>query len=165
VADDEVPWLTADELQDWIPLMALLMTLQPALDAQLKRDVGLNAFEYMMLAALSEAPKRTMPMSKLAVFSQGSISRVSHAVTRLEAAGWVTRVRTPESGRHTDVHLTSAGWRKLRQAAPGHVREARRLVVDVVTADQLRTLGGSARAIVAVIDPELGAELDSRLGA
>ncbi|MBJ7454087.1 MAG: hypothetical protein JHC71_18680, partial [Blastococcus sp.] len=47
-------------------------------------------------------------------------------------------------------------------AAPGHVREARRLVVDVLTREQLAALGEAARAITAVTmadDPEACGEL------
>jgi hypothetical protein len=51
--------------------------------------------------------------------------------------------------------LTDAGRRTLEEAAPGHVREVRRLVVDVLTPEQFAALGAAARAIVAVADPEL----------
>jgi hypothetical protein len=39
------------------------------------------------------------------------------------------------------------------------VREARRLVIDALTAEQLQDLGEAARCIVAVANPELGATL------
>ncbi len=63
------------------------------------------------------------------------------------------------AGRRTEALLTGAGWRKLQQAAPGHVREARRLVIDALTAEQLKDLGAAARCIVAVASPEMGAIL------
>ncbi len=146
-------WLTPDQLRDWRSLIGLLMTLPTALDGQLKCDAGINVFEYHILAALSETEGRRLPMGALARTSQGSLSRLSHAVSRLERAGWVRRVAA--EGRRIDAELTEAGWTKLEATAPGHVREARRLVVDVLTPDQLASLGESARAIVAVADPEL----------
>lgn len=150
---DDVTWLSDDQLVDWKSLVALVMTLPPALDAQLKREAGLNSFEYHVLAALSEAPDRWLLMSDLAGLAQGSPSRLSHAVGRLEEAGWVVRRSCPGAGRRVEAHLTDAGRDKIEDVAPGHVREARRLVVDVLTPEQLAALGEAARLIVATIDP------------
>ena len=154
-----VPWLEPDQLKDWKAVMALIMTLQAALDAQLKRDSDLNVFEYRMLAALSEAPGRTLPMGELAVVSQDRMSRLSHAVSRLQGDGSVERRVCSAAGRRTEVTLTDAGLRVIQQAAPGHVRAARELVVDALTPDQLRQLGAAARAVVRATDPVLGARL------
>ena len=146
----DVPWLSPGQQRDWRALVALFMTLPPALDAQLKRDAGVNAFEYQVLAALSEAPGRTLVLSDLAGLAQSSLSRLSHAVTRLERAGWVQRRSCPDrAGRHTEAQLTDAGFAKLEEIAPGHVREVRRLVVDVLTPEQLTALAEAARAITA----------------
>src|SRR6478609_11243623 len=79
-------WLSPEQLRDWKAVVGLLMTLPPALDAQLKRDTGLNNFEYHILASLSDAPTHALPMSDLASIAQGSVSRLSHAVSRLEQA-------------------------------------------------------------------------------
>jgi DNA-binding MarR family transcriptional regulator len=157
-APDDVPWLDAAQLRDWRALMGLVMTLPPALDAELKRDAGLNSFEYHVLAALSEAEDEALPMSELAVLSRGSRSRLSHAVSRLESAGWVERRACAEAGVRTAAHLTPAGRRKLEASAPGHVREARRLVVDNLTPEQLAALGEAARTIVRLTAPELDEE-------
>jgi DNA-binding MarR family transcriptional regulator len=146
---DTVPWLSSAQQRDWRALVALFMTLPPALDAQLKRDAGLNSFEYHVLAALSEAPNRTLVLSSLAELAQGSLSRLSHAITRLERAGWVERRDCTDPGRRVEARLTDAGMAKLEEIAPGHVREVRRLVVDVLTPEQFATLGEAARAITA----------------
>jgi DNA-binding MarR family transcriptional regulator len=82
--------------------------------------------------------------------AQGSLSRLSHAITRLERSGWVERRScTDNGGRRIEARLTDAGLAKLEEIAPGHVREARRLVVDVLTPEQLVALGDAARAITA----------------
>lgn len=137
------------QLHDWRSLVSLVVALPSALDAQLKRDAGVNGFEYHVLAALSEAPDRTLQLSDLAHLSRGSLSRLSHAVTRLERDGWLTRtVCTGDgAGRRVEATLTEAGWEKVLATAPGHVREARRLVVDVLTPDELRALGSAARKV------------------
>ncbi len=162
-ASDDVPWLDEDQLPEWMALVGLVMTLPAALDAQLKRDSGLNNFEYHVLAQLSAAPMRALPMSELAVLAQGSRSRVSHAVSRLEGAGWVERRECTSAGLRTAAHLTAAGQRKLEAAAPGHVREVRRLVVDVLTSEQLAVLGAAARAIVTAADPDLADRMATEL--
>jgi DNA-binding MarR family transcriptional regulator len=152
-------WLSQEQLHDWVALMALVMTLPMSLDAQLKKDAGLNLFEYHVLVELAEAPGRMRVMTELAHHTRGSLSRLSHAVSRLEAAGWVRRRACGGAGRKTEAHLTDEGWQKLRESAPGHVRQARRLVVDALTPDQLAGLGVAARSVVAATDPEIAATL------
>lgn len=159
---DAVPWLDDDQLREWSSVVGLVMALPAALDAQLRRDSDLNSFEYHVLVALADAPDEALPMSDLAVLANGSRSRLSHAVSRLEGAGWVERRECAEAGRRTAAHLTDAGRRKLEEAAPGHVREARRLVVDALTPEQLALLGEAARNVLAVVDPEIARRLASR---
>ena len=159
---DDVPWLSADELGTWIPFSAMMATLQAALDAQLKRDAGLNTFEYYVMATLSESPGRSRRMSQLAMFAQGSLSRLSHAVGRMEKAGYVVRRPSHEDPRATEAHLTTVGLRKVRQAAPGHVREVRRLVLDSLGDDQVTALGCIARDVLAQTAPDVAAEVATR---
>jgi DNA-binding MarR family transcriptional regulator len=158
-AEQDGLWLSHEQLCEWKSLVALLMTVPTSLDAQLKQDAGLNLFEYHILVELAGAPERSRILSELAAQTRGSLSRLSHAVSRLEAAGWVERRSCGGAGRRTEAILTAAGWRKLQQASPGHVREARRLVIDALTAEQLKDLGAAARCIVAVANPEIGATL------
>ncbi len=150
-------WLTDDQLHSWKAVVALTMTLPAALDAQLKRDSGLNSFDYHVLAALSEGPDGALGMGELATISQGSPSRLSHAVARLERAGWIER-RSGEA-RCVNAHLTTAGRRKLVASAPGHVAEVRRLVIDVLTPEQLEVLGEAARLVAGRADPVMAAAL------
>ena len=88
-------WLNAGELDSWLPVGGLLLKLPAALDAQMQRDSGLSHFEYLVLASLSEAPERTRRMSALAALANGSLSRLSHVVKRLEARGWIERRAVP----------------------------------------------------------------------
>ena len=128
------------------------MRLPAALDAQLQRDSGLTHFEYLVLMGLSEVPDRTRRMSELAGFVSGSLSRLSHVVSRLERRGWVRREPCPEDGRSTNAILTEAGWDTLVVAAPGHVAEVRRLVIDDLTETQMRHLRDIGRQVVSRIE-------------
>lgn len=154
------PWLDDDQSRSWRSVVRFLMALPAALEAQLKRETGLNMFEYHVLAALTDAPHGALPMSDLAELSQGSPSRLSHAVSRLEGAGWVERRACTEAGRRTAAHLTPAGRRKIEEAAPSHVREVRRLVVDVLTPEQLAALGDAAQDVVCTVDSTMRAGAD-----
>jgi hypothetical protein len=68
-------WLSDTELAAWMPFSGMLIGLLSALDTQL-RDAKLSLFGYLVLAALSEAPDRTLAMSDLAVRAGGSLSRL-----------------------------------------------------------------------------------------
>ena len=152
---EDVNWLAPDQVDDWRALVALTLALPAALDAQLKRDSDVTSFEYSVMAALSESPRRSLPMSVLATLASGSMSRLSHVIERLEQAGWVERQASSLEGCRTEARLTAAGLRTLIESAPGHVQEARRLVVDVLNPDELRALGVAARKIVELADPRM----------
>ena len=152
---DDVPWLDDDERAVWFSLMGTLMRLPSALDAQLRRDAGLSHFEYQVLAGLSMAEARTMRMSDIAYFAESSLSRLSHACTRLEGQGWLTRHVDPDDRRATIATLTDAGYAKVVEAAPGHVRMVRTLVFDPLTRAQVKQLGEITARIEAAIGPPL----------
>ena len=160
---DSDPWLSPKQMRAWLPLGAVIMALPAALDAQLKRDGGLNLFEYLILAGLSEAPNRSLATSSLSAFTQGSLSRLSHAITRLSKAGWVERRPGVGGPRHTVVTLTPAGWRHVKKVAPGHAREVKRLVFESLPPEQVRSLSVSMSVIAAALDPHLAAELAQRM--
>ena len=151
---DDVPWLSTDEVRSWIAFSAMTGALHSAVDAQLKRDAGLNYFEYQVMAGLSDAPGRTIRMSALAAFASGSPSRLSHAVGRLEKQGFVVRRPAPDDPRAVEATLTREGVAKMKACAPAHVREARRLVVDVLTPTQMAQLEKIAMRLLEVSGPD-----------
>jgi DNA-binding MarR family transcriptional regulator len=145
---DGTRWLSDAELAAWMPFSAMLTALTTALDSQLRRDAKLSLFGYFVLAALSEAPERTLPMSQVAVLANGSLSRVSHAVSALERQGWVARHPASSGRRSTLATLTEAGYAKVVESAPAHVETVRRLVIDPLTKQQLNQLGRASEAIL-----------------
>jgi DNA-binding MarR family transcriptional regulator len=151
---DPPRWLTEEEMASWLALVGVLVRLPAALDAQLQRDAGMTHFEYVVLVRLSDAPERTLRMSELAGLANGSLSRLSHVVTRLEQRGWVHRTTDPADGRYTLATLTDDGCAKLVDAAPGHVEAVRRYVFDPMTAAQRRQLRDIGRRIIRAIDPD-----------
>lgn len=128
------------------------MLLPSALDTQLQRDSQLTHFAYTVMAMLSESPTRSARMSELAALANGSQSRLSHLVARLEERGWVRRERTPDDGRGYVAVLTDAGYEKVVESAPGHVGEVRKLVFDALSPEQVERMEEVARAIIAKVD-------------
>jgi DNA-binding MarR family transcriptional regulator len=151
---DGVRWLEQDELAAWMSLAALIFKLPGVLDYQLQRDSGLTHFEYLVLAGLSESPGRCRRMSDLALFANGSLSRLSHVVKRLENRGFVERRPADDDGRITVATITDTGYETLVAAAPGHVATVREYVVDALTPDQIAQLKTIADQILTKIDPD-----------
>jgi DNA-binding MarR family transcriptional regulator len=153
---DEPLWLDEAEREAWLGLVNILIRLPRALDAQLLDDQGLSHYEYSVLASLSEAAERTMRMSELACATEGSLSRLSQVVARLEKRGWVQRRPDARDGRYTLATLTDTGWDATVAAAPGHVREVRRLIFAALTHRQVTQLTEISRRINRAITPGPG---------
>ena len=147
-----VRWLTDAELASWLSVVRLISWLPWSIDQQLRRDSGLRMVEYQVMARLSQSPERTLRMSALADLANASLSRLSHLVTRLEARGLLRREPDAGDGRFTNAILTEKGFQALAEAAPGHVAHVRSLVIDVLSAEQLRRLGRDADRIMSRID-------------
>ncbi|MEU8425025.1 MarR family transcriptional regulator [Micromonospora sp. NPDC048835] len=136
-------WLDPDEQRTWRAYLTATRALMDTLDRELQRDVGMPHAYYEILVRLSETPGRQLRMSELADAAGSSRSRLSHAVARLEAAGWVRREECPTDRRGQIAVLTDEGFATLAAAAPGHVEGVRRHLFDALTpaqVDQLRRI-------------------------
>ena len=150
----EPKWLSPDEREAWLGLAAVLELLPGVLDAQLRRDADLTQFEYYVLAMLSEASERTMRMTELAAITNATLPRLSHVVRRLADRGLVDKRPCPTDGRATNATLTEAGWKKVRDAAPGHVAHVREHVIDALSANQISQLTELTHAVLERLDPD-----------
>jgi DNA-binding MarR family transcriptional regulator len=146
---DDPRWLTDEQQQAWRLFVEVLVRVPAALEGQLQRDAGIPHTYYEILVRLSEAPGRTLRMSQLAESSLSSRSRLSHAVARLEAAGWVRRRACDEDRRGAFAELTPEGLAKLDSAARGHVEAVRTNLFDALTRDQQHALRDISDTLVA----------------
>lgn len=146
-------WLDADEMAAWLRLVAITELLPGVLDSQLRREAGLSHYEYFVLAMLSEAPEGTLRMTSLAQRTNATLARLSHVVRRLEERGLVERIPCPEDARATNARLTAVGWDAVAAAAPGHVANVRKNVIDGLTPEQVRQLAELGDALLARLDP------------
>lgn len=155
-------WLSAPQQRDWRSTIVGMTYLTRALSADLEAATGISMAEYELLLRLAESPDRRLRMSELAQQVGHSRSRVTHTVARLERAGLVHRAPATDDGRGIVAELTDAGHARLEAAAPWHAASVRARLLDIVTPDQLRTLGEAMRAalattgIEAAAGPELG---------
>lgn len=150
----DVRWLDDDEQQVWRSFLAATGMLRGHLERQLQHEAGMPSGYYEILVRMSEAPGRTLRMSELAEASRSSRSRLSHAVARMEAEGWIVRRECPTDKRGALATLTDEGFAALEAAAPGHVTAVREHLFDVLTPEQVRQLG----EIMAAIRDGLAAE-------
>ncbi len=134
-------WLDDDEQRTWRAFLVANRLLMDRLDRQLQNDAGIPHTYYEILVRLSEVPGRSLRMSQLASSSMSSRSRLSHAVARLEEAGWVVRRECSTDRRGAVAELTDAGLAALEAAAPGHVEAVRAHLFNQLTPVQVRQLG------------------------
>lgn len=153
MGNSEPNWLTPEESETWLAVWSMYVWLPARLDAQLKRNSGLSHFDYFALAQISQAEDQTIRMRELAGAADMTLSHLSRVVTRLERNGWVERIPDPDDGRSTLAHLTPQGWEKVKESAPGHVGEVRRLVFDNLSEDEAKALGAAAKKIVTALAP------------
>ena len=152
-AAEDTRWLTADEQLAWRTFLTACQTLFSVIDAQLLRDSDIPHGYYEILVRLSETPGRALRMTQLAEASTSSKSRLSHAVARLEERGWVRRTDCPTDRRGQIAQLTDEGFAALAAAAPGHVDQVRRSLIDRLTPEQVEQLREISAAIVDGADP------------
>src|SRR5256885_17174398 len=112
--------------------LATFTLLPAAIDSQLQREAGMTHFEFGVMAALSRQPRRRLQLKDLAVIANGSLSRLSHVISRLERQGGGRRA-SGAKGRATNAELTDKGFRKLMQAGADHLQAGWRRRVWVRT--------------------------------
>ena len=153
MSTEETRWLTAAEQRAWRAFLTACQTLFSTVDAQLARDANIPHGYYEILVRLSETPGRALRMTQLAEASTSSKSRLSHAVARLEQRGWVKRTDCATDRRGQVAQLTDDGFAALAAAAPGHVAQVRRSLIDQLTPEQIEQLREISELIIAAAGP------------
>ena len=143
----QVRWLSTDQQRAWRAFLSGSARLNEALTRQLEQDAGLSLSEYEILVRLSEVADRTLRMSELASSLVHSRSRLTHTVTRLERRGLVRRETCLADGRGVNCVITPEGFAHLEASAPGHVEAVRANLIDLLTDDELLTLGAAMERI------------------
>jgi DNA-binding MarR family transcriptional regulator len=131
--------LTQTEEVLWRSLMRLVITLPRALGDDLVRARAMTANEYTTLMHLSEAPRRELGITDLALAAALSVSRMSRLLDDLQARQLILKRRSATDGRGNIAYLTRQGLAALKSAYPEHLASVRRLVMDHIDdADKAR---------------------------
>ena len=146
--EQDARWLTEHEQTTWRSFLAMQRLIRDTLERQLQRHAAMPMTYYIILAMLSEAPQRTLRMSELAVIAGTSQSQLSHAASRLEESGWITRRRCEDDKRGYLATLTDEGFDVLRKAAPSHVESVRSVLFDAISPQQVDQLRDICEAVL-----------------
>lgn len=152
----KIRWLDDNERQTWLAFVYSTRLFFEQLERDVQRDADMPFAYYEILVILSESPGRSMRMSELAEASLSSRSRLSHAIARLEAAGWVRRESCPSDRRGSFAVLTDEGYQVLQAAAPGHVESVRAHLFDQLSPSQLDALREISETLARHLIPSLG---------
>ncbi|MEE2524625.1 MarR family transcriptional regulator [Pseudarthrobacter sp. J75] len=150
----EPRWLNPDERRAWLAMVSINTLLPAALDNHLHSAGKLSLFDYNVMAMLSEAEGRFLPMSALANRTSASLSRLSHVVTKLEKRGWMERRPHPGDARVTTAHLTDEGMARLVELAPQHVEAVRVKFLDALSTKDVEDLARIGEKIVKQLDDD-----------
>ncbi|MGH8975549.1 MAG: MarR family winged helix-turn-helix transcriptional regulator [Acidimicrobiia bacterium] len=137
----EPRWLDERQQEVWQAYLHLNQHLLGCLEQQLVRDAGLSGSDYRVLHPLSEAPGGVLRARDLGTEIGWDRSRLSHHLTRMEQRGLVTREECAEDARGLMVRLTDAGRKAIEGAAPEHAENVQRYFFDLVSEEELETLG------------------------
>lgn len=148
-------WLDDDELAAWKHLNLMQFQLMGLLGRELAGS-GLSYPDYLVLAALSDAPGGRVRLVELGCALGWEKSRASHLVRRMEQRGLVAKERCPTDKRGLYVVMTDLGRATIEAAAPGHVATVRRYFIDLLGPEQLRTLDEICRMVLAALPGPAG---------
>jgi DNA-binding MarR family transcriptional regulator len=148
----DVRWLSTEEERLWRRWNQLNGLLSATLQRELQQDAGLSMPDLEVLIHLTDSPEGRLRVNDLAGLLQWERSRVSHHVTRMERRGLAERVECVEDGRGAWVTITPDGRHAIEAAAPGHVAAVRRLVFDVLGADDAARFAEIVDTLLASFD-------------
>jgi DNA-binding MarR family transcriptional regulator len=135
--------MTRDDprLDAWRIFLRAHARVARALESELQSEQDMALTDYDVLVQLSAADEQRLRMSDLADRLLLSRSGATRLVDRLVSAGLVERVICESDRRGQWASLTDAGYRRLREASPTHLRGVAEHFLDRFDADELAKLG------------------------
>jgi DNA-binding MarR family transcriptional regulator len=140
-------------MRSWRAYVVGTSLLRRQLHRELAEAHKLSLVDYEVMVQLSERDG-SVRMSELAGDVGATKSKLSHQISRLEAAGFVQRRLCPDDARGVLAELTEKGAEMLRRAAPTHVDGVRDHLVDLMTPEE--------RAVVAAVFERVIDHLDTQ---
>jgi DNA-binding MarR family transcriptional regulator len=106
------------------------------LERELQAEQRMALTDYDVLVQLANAGERRLRMSELADRLLLSRSGATRLVDRLVAQGLIERRTCDDDRRGQWASLTDAGYERLRQASPTHLRGVAEHFLDRLSADE-----------------------------
>jgi DNA-binding MarR family transcriptional regulator len=132
--------LDAEQLAAYFALMEVSSLLRHAVERQLRDEGGLSYVQFEILARLADTPSGRQRMTDLADGVVYSRSGLTYQAGRLEEAGLIAREPSDDDERSTTVAITAAGRELVARVMPGHVRIARRMLLDPLDSEDIAAL-------------------------
>jgi len=140
-------WLTPPQLRAWKSMSLMNLQLQARLSRGLSEH-GLSYQDYLVLATLSDQPDGRRRVVELSDELGWEKSRLSHHITRMRERRLVDKEPCPSDQRGTYVTITARGRDTLTAAAPDHVADVQRYFFELLSPEQVVTLGDLADAVL-----------------
>ncbi|WP_228771691.1 MarR family winged helix-turn-helix transcriptional regulator [Actinokineospora iranica] len=127
--------------------------LEHLLGQAIEDEFGISHTMYEVLLHLEwDGPSSMRLLGRKRVLTTGGVTRL---VTRMEAAGLVTRAPDPADGRSQIVHMTEKGKDIVERASAMHARNVQRHFFDPVPAEHRKRLVQDLRKISEAADQAL----------
>lgn len=123
--------------------------LRDELERRVQNSAGIPPSYFELLLQLRYAPGRRLRMSELAAATRSKPSRITHATSRLEQAGLITRDSHPTDGRGSTATLTDKGIEAMDAARPEFTRVVREHVLAPLTPAEQHQLRALCEKILA----------------
>ena len=134
-------------MRAWRALIQVTTGVLGTLDNELQAEHGLSLGEYEVLVHLSESPEHSLRMADLATRLHLSPSGITRRIDGLERAGLVERKRCRPTVAWIECRLTAEGMRRLKEAAPTHVRGVRAHFIDQLSEKEIANLASALASI------------------
>lgn len=146
-------WLNATEMTAWRAFITTSGDLIRTIEKDLER-FGLDFGDYQLLVMLSEAPDHRLRMCDLADTLRLSRSGLTRRMQGVMKTKLVARTQSKEDARSAIAQLTPKGMALLKRAAPHHVANVRRQMIDLLTDSEAKAIGSAFTKIARHLDAQ-----------
>lgn len=146
-------WLTPAEMAAWRTYIETTGDLLRAIEKDLI-PFGLDRGDYQLLAMLSEAPEQRLRLCDLADSLRLTRSGLTRRLEGVLKKKLVARVQSKDDGRVAFAQLTPKGFELLKTAAPEHLDSVRRLMIDLLTPAEIKSMASAFGKISANLATE-----------
>lgn len=139
-------------MTSWDSYQQMRVRLAERLNRELARETGLSEADFDILYALTQSGGESVRALALRCGLGWEKSRLSHQLRRMEQRGLVSRELCTEDNRGLVIRVTEVGHKLACEARQVHEQAVQRYVGDVLTTEQLHSLGTIAEAVLAQLE-------------